>query len=182
MSPGARVSLTMTAVRQTVTIVTVVDGVVRLVIGATTGTCHGTVPVRVVVPTRGPEPGERRSHGQRMQGTTRVQDDHEKLVQAGEASGTLQQGHLPRPSAARSCTALYAQWDPGSVLQSGRDHTTCGAAWPRAWEAGKPERVEGRRLLWRLGREETLQMCRRLVRRNHGYRRSVTSRIPQAAH
>ena len=75
MSPGAHVSRTMTAVRQTVPIGTVVDGVVRLARGATTGTCHGTVPVRLVVPTPGPEHGARRSHWQRMRGTTSGQDD-----------------------------------------------------------------------------------------------------------
>jgi len=97
MSPGARVSLTMTAVRKTGTIVAVVDVVVRRSMSATTGAFHGTVPVRIVVPTLGPEPVGRLSPWQRR-GTTSVHDEHENLLKEGEAYGKFQQGPLTRQS------------------------------------------------------------------------------------
>jgi hypothetical protein len=54
----------MIAVRKTVTIVAMVDGVVRLAISATMGAFHGTVPVKIVVPTPGSEHVGRLSHWQ----------------------------------------------------------------------------------------------------------------------
>ena len=89
MSPGARVSLTMIAMRKTVTIVAVVDGVVRLAISATMGAFHGTDPVKIVVSTLGSEHLGRLSHWQ-MLGTTSVHDDHESIVKEGEAYGKFQ--------------------------------------------------------------------------------------------
>jgi hypothetical protein len=79
----------MIAVRKTVTIVAVVDGVVRLAISATMGAFHGTVPVKIVVPTPGSEHVGRLPHWQ-MLGTTSVHDDHERVVKEGEAYGKFQ--------------------------------------------------------------------------------------------
>jgi hypothetical protein len=93
MSPGARVTLTMTAVRKTVTIVVVV----RRSMSATTGAIHGTVPVRIVVLPLGPEPVGRLSPWQRRE-TTSVHDEHENLLKEGEAYGKFQQGPLTRQS------------------------------------------------------------------------------------
>jgi len=90
MSPGARVSLTMTAVRKTVTIVAVVDVVVSLSICAATGALHGAVLMRIVVPTLEPEHLIRLSHGQMRTLTTRVNDYHERILKEGQEYGKFQ--------------------------------------------------------------------------------------------
>jgi hypothetical protein len=92
----------MTTVRRTVTIVAVVDVVVRLALCAATGALHGAVLVRIVVPTMRSEHVRRLSHGQMKTWTMRVHDDHARMLKEGEAYGKFQQSHLARQSDARS--------------------------------------------------------------------------------
>ena len=86
------------------------------------------VLVRMVVPTMRSRHVRGLSYWQRQAGTMRVHDDHARMRKEGEAYGTFQQGHLAGQSDARSCAALYTEWDPDGVLQSRRPYATDGAA------------------------------------------------------